>query len=346
MRPKPQTWADYTFRVVRGPNKQGEWYWRATTKEDHKEKNVAAFWSHEAELVETFVQIDKVNAEFIVDANKTITLWDVVCRWMNDKQADFGSTTLESYKVRQRALEPFTNGLDVQKLTPTELDLLVRTINEKYSDAATNNMVRVLTMAWSYGVRVRMVSGPLHIQRVKRPKLVHDKYVPSDNELDLLEEQINKRPDNRWAVMFYRLSRYTGARLGEVADLNWSSVDLRRNRLTLNGKTGPRTIPIVPELRPHLVTWQESHPDEFWPVGRWSLMGFNDALKRAGKALGIKERITNHAIRRAFVRRLKRGDVDVKTSATWMGHSEVVMLQLYAETTDDDLMEAAGKLKF
>jgi integrase len=65
-------------------------------------------------------------------------------------------------------------------------------------------------------------------------------------------------------------------------------------------------------------------------------------LDRACKAAGVA-RFTPYGLRRAAVDAFRRAGVDAKTAATFTGHSVLVMLQEYAQASDEDRVNALAR---
>jgi len=135
---------------------------------------------------------------------------------------------------------------------------------------------------------------------------------------------------------------WTGGRRRESLSLEYQKIDFKNTRLTLTGKTGIRTIPM---LRPVKIVLEHNkkdigrvfpdwHPDT---VSHW----VQEALKEAA--------ITNHRLhdlRHSCATYLLKNGVALETVQRIMGHSQISTTQLYAKTLDSILKTEMQKLNF
>ena len=100
---------------------------------------------------------------------------------------------------------------------------------------------------------------------------------------------------------YYQVLLLTGARREEIAPLRWEDVDFRWNTMTLDGKTGVRTIPLTPYVRsliealPRKSEWVFSSPT--------AKCGYLTSPKKALDYIAARaeiEGLTVHGLRRSF----------------------------------------------
>jgi site-specific recombinase XerD len=146
-------------------------------------------------------------------------------------------------------------------------------------------------------------------------------------------------------TMFWLLVAYTGARCGEIADLDTNHVDFGRNILMVDGKTGKRYIPISPTLYKPLQSYISQLDSKYLfqssrtgkPINRatWH-WDFCERVKR----LGIKrDRLTPHSLRHSFVTRMLNEGVDLMRVQKVVGHKQVTTTAKYMHLTTKDLIE-------
>ena len=138
----------------------------------------------------------------------------------------------------------------------------------------------------------------------------------------------------------------TGARTGEVAKLRGRDVDLKRQILRVNGKTGPRSVAINAHLTRLLAIWISEHevrPDDLlWDRTPAGFGRLNDALARACEAADVPV-FTAYGFRRLASTTLIAAGVDPKSYKAQMGHSMEIGLRWYAQVVEER-HRAAGAL--
>ena len=192
-------------------------------------------------------------------------------------------------------------------------------------------------MAWRWAYSAGHVpTAPLAMPEV-RIVAVRDRYTPSAGEVARVLAQLDG-----WPRMALLLVWSTGARIGEIGHLRPEDVDLDSGILHLDGKTGPRDVPLSPSLARELAEWMAEPRPSPWLLGvepcTSEVVGghhWEAAMERAGV-----RRWTAHALRRLAVDQLARSGVDVATAADLLGHSPEVMLAHYRQVSPDDRRRA------
>lgn len=176
-----------------------------------------------------------------------------------------------------------------------------------------------------------------------------DRRTPTWGELSTVLEGA---PDDVRAALVIQAS--TGARLGEIAHLQRDDVDLGAGLLHLGRhegarKTGARTVPLVGDARRVVEALIEqpvkrrSTPDGVTLLGvpvttRARVLDYLRSWPWTEH--GIK-RFTSHGIRRLVIDTMARSQVDVATTAAYVGHSPMQMLTIYRQVTAEDRAAAA-----
>ena len=141
------------------------------------------------------------------------------------------------------------------------------------------------------------------------------------------------------------LSMNTGLRRGELLKLQWSSVDLERRVLTVEGHNAKsrqtRHVPLNDEATSVLRNWQEQTGDEprVFAVATNYKNGWKALLKRAGITQFRWHDMCHH-----FASRLVRRGVPLNTVRDLPGHRTAQMSLRYAHLAPDQRREAVAKL--
>jgi len=141
-----------------------------------------------------------------------------------------------------------------------------------------------------------------------------------------------------------------GMRQGEILNLTWDRVDLKRGFITLRGRDTKgkdgRSIPMTPavweSLRELNKVRQLHCPFVFLYEGhsiQWVQRGFGSACQRAGIA-----DFRFHDLRHCAATNLRRAGVDTVTAMKIIGHKSEKMHRRYNSVSETDLSHATQKL--
>lgn len=234
-----------------------------------------------------------------------------------------------------------------------------------HAPKTVNDDVSVFLMAWRWG-RKHELGPERHLEPTPlKPKPKRPTRTPSREEILAL---IGALPP-RYALLV-RLMYATGARVGEIAALEWADVDLNRRALRLGihpgaRKTGERMAAVVPDVVDALRAWAARPADpvtqgyrpvpqevrDRWVLGVKPVSAVSRLMKLLPDAcakvaeemkLGPEEgRITSHALRRWCATEMGRAGVSVKTAAAQQGHSPEMNVDYQRPTLDDQAIAVA-----
>jgi integrase len=141
------------------------------------------------------------------------------------------------------------------------------------------------------------------------------------------------------------LSMNTGLRLCETRKLRWSSVDLARRWLTVEGghakSRQTRHIPLNQEACRVLTQWREQTGvgSQVFEIATSFKTAWGHVLERAGVS-----RFRWHDLRHHFASRLVQTGVPLNTVRDLLGHASVAMSLRYAHLAPDQRCAAVAKL--
>ena len=345
-RPTKITVGPIRARVVRGPHKENVslWYWRAVVYRGTASDEVT-LWTGWA----TKADVESICAGLVWDGELTPseesieemrTVRDLLECWVaaQEERADLTHHGKRNYRLAALHLVKTTGKVSIAQVCPETLARhRDRRMHKGAAASTVKQEIKALRAAWAWGRRLGIVPDrPLGSLKIKTPP-VRNNHTPVAQDVVKVVELLDGWP--RMAVL---LIFATGARVGEIAGLRWSDVDVERRTLRLTGKTGVRVIPMGTQLIEAFQSWRQDSIDGL-VLGVSENMVRNHLnaryLVRACAQAGV-ERFTPHGLRRAAVDSLLRAGVDVGTASAILGHSPSVMLQHYRRATLDDQRKA------
>jgi integrase len=375
-RPPPIHSGDLRVGVVRGPAKDNaaSWYWRARRFEAGAEVTIWTGWGTRAE-------VEQVMAGMLLHGEapateRCDTVEDLLLFWRGaqDERGDLRARSKDTIRAAVRQLVHGLGTVRVAGLRMTDLegyrDRRLRPAAEPLparvegtrgrqparhgaSPFTVERELRFLAHAWSWGQGVGLVPATQALPTVRiRMRETRTRHTPTRAEVKLVLARLDG-----WAALTARLLFATGCRLGEVASLHRRDVDERRLEIRVDGKTGPRAVPVHPDVMAELLPLLPTDPSSrVIPDVREStvLTSLRRHLDQATGDLGMP-RWTAQDLRRAAVDELYRAGADPSTVAAILGHSVETAMKFYRRPTEDDrhkavrgarlgLAEAEGKV--
>lgn len=370
VRPQNISLGDVTLRPVRGPHKRDPllWYWRARGPRKLElgcrwaTEGDAARWAAELVLGAT-AKPDEAPCDRVVD------LLEMYLHYQVHQRSDIEERTRESTQTTVKRLVREDRGLrtvQVKRLDRGALDVYVRSAQAQGQAPNTTRLdLRILKAAWAWGRR----EGLAPDQRLDVPKVKAKRktsaFTPSPAQVLEVLACLEGRPR-----VLLELQAELGARISEVAalrasDLRWPERwDLLRQageqpgdgwvRLGAHArarKTGARTVPLSAQGFALIEGFGLTSSDSqaalhgvdrplFEGSQKWARESARLALRAAVADCG-QPPWTSHALRRAAVRRLIGTGQDPSTAARLLGHSTQIMLKVYDQPEEGDLLHAA-----
>lgn len=348
-RPEPfkVTGTDIRVRVAEGPRDDGRWRWRADRQVGDKRPTLWSGWATQPEAERAV--LDALDAERNPpepEASPWGTVQDLLEQWTAavDEREDLSTFT-------QRACTTAASRLLEHGLGEVFVDTVSRGTLDRYRDAvlrtggAGSTLMRDLKhlrQAWSWGRELKLVPDRdlprIKVERKAR-KAVYADHTPSREEIAKLLTGV--RP--AWVRRSLILLATTGGRMGEVAGLRWSAVAEDCSRVVLDGKTGPRPVPLHATVAAELRTWTRGDPDELvlGVTKNTATAHTQRELARVAEALGMP-RVSPNGLRRAMTDALYRSGVGVDQEAALLGHSPETAMRIYRKVSEADLSRAVA----
>lgn len=354
-RPKVVNVGPTRASAVRGPHKDGSgrWYWQgvyfdATTK---TRQTVWSGWALRRDVEVTLAGLVATGADLAAQQQPTEirTVQDLLECWLwqvqnvGGRRGPLKASSARIYTYAARHLTEVVGGVRVDRLNRATVEQHRDTrLAQGAASATVTTEIRALGHAYRWwGDRSPRPLPPFPMVRVKAVG-VRDRYTPTRGEVLAVIGALDG-----WARVCAVLLYATGARPAEIRDLRWSEVDLDRGEVTLDGKTGRRTVPLADDPIGVLASWREvTGAEDGATVLGLTVSSFNSyfgprRLRAACEAAGVP-RFTPYGLRRAAVDSMARAGVDVATAASITGHSPEVMLRHYRTVSGEDRRRAVA----
>jgi integrase len=357
-RPKGMRRGPFAARAVRGPNPQGQWYWRIERADGSGGKlTVTSSWSNTAEVELSLVRLAAGQSPAL-PANGTVT--DLLECYLGGRflRGDLTESSKRAMRIVARRLVRSIGFMALASVTRSVLESYVtaRLHEPVVSHRATVNPparvrpgasprtvageMSLLRSAWTWGREEGVVPADLVLPTVKVRVRDHQHtichYTPTTEEVRLVLAalELRAREWRQWPILLIKLLLGTGARIGEIASLSWDDVDQRNRTIRVVGKTGPRVVPLVG------FAWEaisevaaEAGPGRrVLPEVLASTPPLLRVLKEACELAAVP-RFTPHALRRVAVSALYASGTDPAVAGAVVGHSPAVALKHYRQVT-------------
>jgi integrase len=250
-------------------------------------------------------------------------------------------------QVQKFAVGFFGPTRELSRITTGDAKDWRRALAERYAEATIAMHVKRMRQLYADAIDRKLVTEnpfrSVYAGTQSNPDRMY--YVSRDDMAKVIEAC----PDAQWRLLF-AMARYAGLRVpSEIRALKWSDIDFGRNRFTVQaaktehhvGKSR-RTVPIFPELMPHLLSAQASaevgEPFVFPRLRHQQLRTMaQKIIGRAGLTVWVK------------VFQNLRASCETDLAATnplhlacaWIGNSTGVAMKHYLQVTDADYERAA-----
>jgi len=323
---------------MRKPSKSDpRWYWRAKLYRDGAEECV---WSGRATRQEAERAVAALVAADELDRptprrrrDRMETVAELLDIWLAEQlgRTDLRPATKANKRSSVTRLRRFLGDVRLSQVRKGTLhryrDTLAGTSHYRgdgYSTGSIGLDLQCLASAWVWGREIGACHHDLPTIRLKhRP--VMDKRTPTHSDVC----EVIGRVSPRWRPAIELLAA-SGCRIGEIVDLRAEDIDVPREEISVNGKTGPRVVPVRRGVLDRLPSgvgnvWGCTPQHVRRMVGR--------EIDRACKAAEIP-RFTAHGLRRYAADRMVDSGIDLRTVADILGHSVAMLLKRYRQSTE------------
>ena len=244
---------------------------------------------------------------------------------------------------------PFKNirPLNVEKMKKNML-------NAKKSPRTIEYNFAIIRQIWNMARRDGIVDTKSPTKEVVLPKVKNERLrFLSHREADILLEELKTKSIQLYNVSL--LSLHCGLRAGEISDLTWGNIDLKRGLINVDGK-GDKTRPafMTDEVKAMLESLEQGGHDAFvFPDrnGR-KIKRVSNTFQRTVVELGFNKGIVDkrqkavfHTLRHTFASWLAEEGTDLYIIQKLMGHASFSMVERYSHLGETRLHKAVKRLE-
>ncbi len=291
--------------------------------------------------------------------------------WLEDhiKPSREPQTYIFYRQMVERHIKPYMGRKELQKVSPTDVSRLFKTLETGGASANTIQAVR-RTFRAAYGVAIKyghVSDNP--VAKTFAPRVRRERKVYFDAEqVQKLLKQLEGSP----IEYLVRFTLATGMRIGEVTGITWDNVDLKNNIVMvtnqlqrvgsklvlkpLKTEKSIRSMPIVGHSLDSILaekSRQESTGIEnemnlvfLNPWGRpYDGKYVNDRLHEALAAVGLPK-TGMHSLRHSAATFMLMAGLNLHQVSRFLGHSQIALTSnLYGHVLDGAMREAAERLQ-
>ncbi len=144
-----------------------------------------------------------------------------------------------------------------------------------------------------------------------------------------------------------------GLRVGELIDLRLSSIDKKRNTITIKAAKGKkdRQLPFPESLKPLLRRYYVMYqPTEYLFNGQskpqYTAGSLRSVFRASCNKAHIKKKVTLHSLRHAYATHLMDTGTDLRMIQELLGHSDIKTTMIYTHVTTRSMQQVKSPLDF
>jgi integrase len=265
---------------------------------------------------------------------------DLMMMEIEASKSEWARTTIRGIQNYHRIIADRLGDARVDNNAGRRIDAMFTSLREEgYARLTVQAIMTYLVRAWRNQVKRGRISLPLPDLTFRWPKARGEgavRYTPPRAHINQVINHLKGEPQ-----LVVRVMAVTGARVGEIGGVRRCDYDPVTKLLLVNGKTGPRMIPVDVSIQEALAARADGSTNPMFncvpppETKRW----VNHKLTRACRRLGLKH-FSSHALRRAAIDHLYETKVEPSTVAKLMGHGVSVALKHYRTPTDESMRRA------
>jgi integrase len=293
-------------------------------------------------------------------SSEVVTVAEACRRYVADRRSEKGELTAKDAEGRFRRLifNAPIGRIELSKLNTAHLtdwrnkQAEVEDDDEDDPDAprkakdSANRNIGTLKAALNLAYRMGLVSSTAQWDRVESFKGVGRR---RERFLTMTERKTLFAAASPALKRLINALLLTGARPGEIANAKVQDLDTT-GLLTLDGKTGRRTVPLSPKAFTHLKDCagdrSADQPLLIQEMGQaWSRFDWRDQFVDARVKAGLPDEVVLYSIRHCAISEMLAGGIDALSVARLSGTSIVMIQKHYGHLIKDSIVGKLAKIK-
>jgi integrase len=280
-------------------------------------------------------------------ANATPLLTDFADEYLARVKQTNKTWNKDESKLNKRIL-PKWGKLRLDTLTTRQIESLHNSIKAERTPATANRYLalikRMLNLAVEWGYIDK--NPAQHIKLFKENNERTDWL--NNDQVKALLTACSEYGDPYIAALFPFLL-YTGARLGEALNAQWTSIDVDRGMWHIpEAKSGKgRYVPLAPQAIAQLEALEQQESNPFVFCGRvkgQALVNVAKPWKRIKTAAGLPDHFRIHDLRHTFASWGVSNGIDLYHIQALLGHSSSQMTQRYSHLAEDGIKASVKQI--
>ncbi|MGD8305600.1 MAG: tyrosine-type recombinase/integrase [Ignavibacteria bacterium] len=289
--------------------------------------------------------------EVLPETKKIISLSKYQKEYIEYSKQSKSKSYLKSINLSFRQLIQVTGDIPLQTISTRILDQFIISVYSR-SKGAAGLYYRTLKAAFSKAVVWEYISeNPF--KKIKAPKQV--KSLPIFIKKEEFQKILNNTKYNFLKDLFIT-AFYTGMRLGELLNMQWSWIDLNQNLITVKNSSNfttktkkERIIPIHLKVKEVILNHYSAKDNSVYIFTNYYGIKLKEdfvskQFKKAVRKAGLSEDIHFHSLRHSFASNLVQSGASLYVVKELLGHQDFKTTQIYSHLQKGNLLSAVNSL--
>ena len=282
---------------------------------------------------------------------KAVTLSRFTSNYLEYARVNHAKGTVDIATIALKHLKAIVGDCLLTNVTPQHLDQYKSKRLGEVSPVSVNVELRALRAIMNVALRWRLLEGNpfAGMQLVRTPERP-----PSYLSKDDFQKLVSLIKDH-WLKEVIVFAVLTGMRRAEIVNLRWENVDLGRKLIHVqsNGsfktKQGKRRIIPIGDVTYHLLCSKLGRRlDEYVFLHRGRRIAeswLSHRFKHCVRSAGLPDGLHFHSLRHTFASWLVQDGVSLYEVQKLLGHSSILVTQVYSHLQPEQLHETVNRLK-